>query len=164
MVAIVIIALMATFVVPKFGKKPTTEKVKVFTEKLNLLLQLGYENSIATQKLHRILIDWDNSSIVLEANNGQGKNEKFEPVKIPYLKNKLSTKNFDIVNFYIQKKDQLSGSGKVKKGFFYIVPGGLAQEVIINFIGTDSGKEYPFSLVMNPFLVQFKLYDKFQKP
>jgi len=47
------------------------------------------------------------------------------------------------------------------------MPDGLSQDVIINFIDSQDplpdGKMRQIGLVLNPFTVQFKEYDSFQK-
>jgi hypothetical protein len=56
---------------------------------------------------------------------------------------------------------------KTEEMWFYVIPGGMAQDVIINFIDTkDLYNNAPRSvgLVLNPFSAQFKIYDTFQKP
>jgi hypothetical protein len=56
--------------------------------------------------------------------------------------------------------------GKTTRIFFYVIPEGLSQEVTINFIDKkDSidGRARMIGLVLNPFTVQFKVYDRFAK-
>ena len=50
--------------------------------------------------------------------------------------------------------------------WFFIVPEGLAQDVVINLLDMrdkDRGKAKQVGLVLNPFAAQFKSYDSFQK-
>jgi hypothetical protein len=55
----------------------------------------------------------------------------------------------------------------VQELWFFLVPEGLAQQVTINMIDTvDTFDDKPrhIGLVLNPFLMQFKVYDAFAKP
>ena len=82
----------------------------------------------------------------------------------------LEGDNFEFKNFYIGKRDEIAMTlrgAQRGKLWFYITPEGLAQPVIINLIDTAEvieEKGLAFSLVLNPFLVQFKEYDTFQRP
>jgi prepilin-type N-terminal cleavage/methylation domain-containing protein len=169
-IAIVIIAIMATIVVPRFrGRNLAAEREK-FLSKLNTLAQLCYQDALTTGKMHTMAFDFDNNRIYLEIEKKeQGKGGVgFEQLKLPYLKTNVSFENYELRNFYIKKEDKLAGSNITKKVWFYISPGGLAQEVIINFydkkLMESPTANAQYSLVLNPFTVQFKMYDSFQKP
>ncbi len=77
-------------------------------------------------------------------------------------------KNLEIKNFYVEGSDEMERiagrpDGKI---WFFVVPSGLAQNVIINFIDTldrVNNKPRTIGLVLNPFSAQFKVYDTFQK-
>ncbi|MCL4361679.1 type II secretion system GspH family protein [Candidatus Dependentiae bacterium] len=170
-IAITIIAMMAITVVPRFtGRSASAEREKFFT-KLNAILQLTYQNALATGKIHSIAFYFDKQIIQAEIEQKEKtvKGElKFDPLNLSYLKTNVSFENYDLRNFFIKKDDKLAGGGITKKVWFYITPGGLAQEVIINFYDKklldDPTANAQYSFVLNPFTVQFKMYDSFQRP
>ena len=79
-------------------------------------------------------------------------------------------KIWEIKNFFIKGRDELSTttSHATDTLWFYITPEGVAQEVIINMLDTnDTGANNnpaQASAVLNPFTLQFTLYDEFQQP
>ena len=65
--------------------------------------------------------------------------------------------------------DMMAKYARSKSGsvWFYIIPEGMTQDVVLNFIDTNDaydGHPRQVGLVLNPFTAQFKEYDEFQKP
>jgi prepilin-type N-terminal cleavage/methylation domain-containing protein len=163
-IALALLALLAVVVVPRFVTKKT-EPLGEFTHKLNVLLQLGYSNALATGKIHRVLFDRKNNRVELAIAGTERTASgelQFTPLASRYLNSFIDWPiNFELDNFYINNKDELVG-GPTPKVWFFIMPDGLAQEVIINM--RDLAHEKNRGLVLNPFTVQFTSYDTYQKP
>jgi hypothetical protein len=73
-----------------------------------------------------------------------------------------------IKQFFIEGFDMMAkfGRSKSKSVWFYIMPEGMVQSVVINFVDTkDTQDNQPpsFGLILNPFTAQCKIYDTFQK-
>jgi prepilin-type N-terminal cleavage/methylation domain-containing protein len=173
MVAILIIGLMAAIVSPNLGRKKPEYERQQFLGHLNALVRLAAQQASATGKLHRLYFDFERNKVSVEV-KAEGKNEKgeqaFKPMKAAYLRSSLTwPKHYWPQNFIIEKSDELAPEGSVstkKKVWFFIMPDGLAQDVIINIIDRNPayrGKPKQIGLVMNPFSAQFKIYDSFQK-
>lgn len=169
MVAILIIGLMAAIVIPNLGRKKPEYERKQFLGHLNALVRLAAQQASATGKLHRLYFDFERNKVSVEV-KAEGKNDKgeqaFKPMKSAYLRSSLTwPKYYRVENFSIEGKDE--GSADTKRTvWFFIMPDGLAQEVIINITDrnpTYRGKPKQIGLVMNPFSAQFKIYDSFQK-
>jgi type II secretion system protein H len=169
MVVLTIIGLLAAIISPNFrSRKPEYERQQ-FLGSLNALVRLAAQQASATGKLHRLHFDFERNKVSVEV-KVDGKNDKgeqaFKPMRAPYLRSVLTLpKYYRVENFSIEGKDEGSATTK-KTAWFFIMPDGLAQDVIINI--TDRNPAYrnkpkQIGLVMNPFSAQFKIYDSFQK-
>lgn len=174
MVAILIIGLMAAIVTPNLGrKKPEYERQK-FLGNLNALVRFTAQQASATGKLHRLYFDFERNKVTVEM-IAEGKDSKgeqaFKQIKGAYLQSVLTWPAYYIVkNFVIESVDELKNEASVKmqkQVWFFIMPDGLAQDVIINIEDRNPAyrkKPKQIGLVMNPFSAQFKIYDNFQSP
>ena len=169
-VAIAIIAVMATVIAPNlFGPTAATER-KSFVAKLNGLLFLGWQQALITHKIHMATFNINKKKVYLEVveNTDVPNKPKTAPVKIEYQATSIDwPEQFEIKNFYIEETDEVARAVGQNVFFFYIMPDGMAQDVIINFFDTKdmlpNGSARPVGLVLNPFSVQLKEYDTFQK-
>lgn len=172
MVAIALIAIMATVVIPNLRpRKPAAER-KEFIGKLNALMRVAWYNTLITTKSHRLFFDMGKNIVRLEHETDK-KDETGQPAYAAAKNGYMATtipwpKHLEIKNFYIEGFDEMSRSQDRARAtiWFFIVPSGVAQNVIINFLDTQdkvAGKSQQFGLVLNPFTAQFKEYDTFQK-
>lgn len=172
LVAIALIGLLATIVIPNLYRRVPQYERQQFIGNLNGLMRFTWQQAVVTHKLHRVQFDLEKREvrIAVERNELDSKGERaFESLKDAYMTTSLIwPEHISIKNFYIEGSDELARFSvrKAAEVWFYIVPEGLAQDVIIN--GVDShdtvdGKPRPFGLVLNPFSAQFKVYDTFQK-
>lgn len=167
MVALTIMALLAAIISPNFRRRQPEYERQQFLGHLNALMRIALQQAVVMQKLHRVYFDFKNKKITVQI-KGEGKDQKgehiFMPIKAPYLHHTLTVpKNFSIEQFFIEGTDEFKREGQA---WFFIMPEGLAQDVIINII--DKNKAYrdkpkKIGLVLNPFTAQFKVYDSFQK-
>lgn len=173
LVAIAIIGLMATVVVPNlFGPTASRER-KSYIAKVNGLLFLGWRQALITHKIHQITFDIKKKKVHVDVVEGMDSSDKPKtaPVKIDYLQTSIEwPEQFELKNFYIEGTDEVKqnlGNKTVEEYWFYIMPDGIAQDVTINIIDTKDvlpdGSPRPVGLVLNPFSVQLKEYDTFQK-
>ncbi|MGC2310897.1 MAG: type II secretion system protein [Candidatus Babeliaceae bacterium] len=162
-VAIALMVLVATLVVPLFTRKKKV--VEGFTLQLNGVLARVYTNALITGQVHKITWDFERDQIIAEKGTGEKSasgEDIFVPLSESYTKSSIKIPEIlEIKNFFVQGKDELAGA-VTKKAWFFIMPQGLAQSVIINIVDTDS--DHLYGLVLNPFTVQVKLYDEFKKP
>lgn len=177
LVAIVLIGIMATFIAPNLSKRVAHYERGQFIARLNALTGLAWRNALATHKIHRVVIDSTKKTMRVEMQRPESEGSKegnFMPLKNMYIKS-MSTfgDNIEIRNFYIEGDDQIAkhrGGGKKSshESWFFVMPDGLAQAVILNIQDTKdrdvSGRPHEVGLVLNPFTAQFKEYDAFQKP
>ena len=169
-IAIAIIAILGVVLVPNLRGPQERLKTKTFVAKLNSLMQAAWQQALTSQKLQMIYFDFTNKKIELREKKDLTKPDKpqyFTAITGQYLDTQMTIPpRYFFRNFYIEGKDELQR--KAKDAWFFIVPSGLAQAVIINIV--DEGEEdseqetEKFGLVLNPFNVQFDYYDKFQQP
>ncbi len=167
-VVIAILGILATIIVPNFRSRNPEYQRRQFIDQLNSLLQVSWQNALATGKVQKIIFNKKNISLESATGKKSSSNEEiYKPIQVRFLKTNLEIPdNFEIKNFYIGKKDEMTslvgGKGKI---WFYITADGMAQNVILNIVENISENiKQELSLVLNPFSVQFKEYDKFQKP
>jgi prepilin-type N-terminal cleavage/methylation domain-containing protein len=162
-VAIALMVLVATVVVPRLIRPKKV--IKEFAAQVNTLLARVYTSTLITTQVHKVIWDLEKSLISTEKATGEKTSageEIFVPLEKTYSKASIEIpESIEIRNFFIQGIDELVGA-PTKKVWFFVVPQGVAQNVIINLLDEDN--DQLFSLVLNPFTVQMRLYDEFKKP
>lgn len=171
--AVAIIALLATIATPSIKSFIPKDERKILLENLNSITATGLSNAILTGKINRVVFDLKNNKIYIQEQTGNklatGALE-YADISSKYASSEISldTTLFDLKNFYIDSKDEMgtpSDEGVKERLWFYILPEGTCQVVILNFIdNTVTGEEDQFSFLVNPFTCQFKYYEKFMAP
>ena len=173
MIVIAIIGLLSAVIVPNFqGKTPRYER-EMFIARFNTLVQYGWQQALMTHKMHRITVDVGKKQIVLTVQSHE-KDKSGEGVYKPLVNPVQETEctipdQIVFKQFFIEKSDMMAKFSRSKTAsvWFYIVPEGMVQDVIVNFNDTKdlfNNQARPVGLVLNPFSAQFKVYDAFQKP
>lgn len=166
LVALAIMSIMALVLVPRLkvrGHQPIDQLV----EHIVSLSRMGYERAILTGKTHRVYFFFrDPARISLEvikddkSTTGEWQFASaaaaYAPVTYPW-----DLERFTVLNFYIKNIDEARNKG-LKDAWFFVLPQGVSQEVIINI--RDEVTSEVRGLVLNPFTVQFTVYDAARKP
>jgi type II secretion system protein H len=176
MVAILIIGIMAAIIAPNLRRRQPDAERQQFLGHLNAIIRLAAQQAAVTRTVHRVLFDFKANKITVQTKI-EGKDEKgeqlYKAIKAPYLHSSLTwPASFRVEQFKIEGTDEMGKEGRAvgaadeRSYWFFIMPEGLAQDVIINFY--DRNKAYKskpkqIGLVLNPFSAQFKIYDSFQK-
>ncbi|MFZ5953866.1 MAG: pilus assembly FimT family protein [Candidatus Dependentiae bacterium] len=172
LVVLGLIALASTLFVTNIGRFSSSYARKTFISQLQALSTYAWQQAMITRQLHKIEFDFTKKKVTLTkmAASSTKEQPRFEKIKNSYVRSTISIpSNIVIKNFLIDGFDQMGAfvGRKTEAVHFFIVPGGLTQEVIINFIDTKdilpSKKARTVSLVLNPFNAQFAEYDTFQK-
>lgn len=166
MVAIVILGLLAAAVVPNLMRKNPRATRENFIAKLNSLVRFAWNDAIASDQLRTVGFSQKKKTVRVFTD------EKAKvPLKRVYFKPMITIpEQLDIINFYVGNVDQRTIGGRtgpLKEAWFYILPDGTVQSVIINLLDREDKvgkKSRPISLVLNPFSAQFDVYDSFKKP
>ena len=173
MVAVAIIALLATIIAPSFSGRQSGAKREEFIKKLDALSRFAWQQALVTHKLHRLYVDFAKRTITLQVATDKKDSEGelvCEKVKSFYVQTHISIPpQLRIEQFIIERFDEMTRSTALstKQVWFYFMPEGLTQEVIINMVDTQdklaNQKPRPIGLVLNPFSARFSVYDAFQK-
>lgn len=173
MIAIVLIGIMATVLVPTLFRSQSGYERKKFIADLNSIVRYGQQNAITSGKTQQVFVDVKKKMMELRTPNGKKDSDGQDEYKLVshlYAPTHIEIpSSVQIKNFIIEGFDEVGKYTNTKVGelWFFIVPEGLTQEVIINFLDTNdkmyNGKPRPIGLVLNPFTAQFKEYDTFQK-
>lgn len=169
LVAIALIVIMATVLIPNLGRQIPGYERKQMISSLNALTRLAWQNAVITNKIHKIVFNTEKKNVHVEIEQ-DAKDDKgeflFKPLKEAYVKSSMHWPDrFQIKNFFIEGFDEMRrfGGGKTTtETWFFVVPEGLAQEVTINMIDSKDvvdGKPRQIGLVLNPFTAQFSVYE-----
>jgi prepilin-type N-terminal cleavage/methylation domain-containing protein len=168
-IGLAILGIASSIVIPSFQRQIVRyEQNKCFST-LDTFIAQAWINTLKTGKIHRIKVNLKsgNISIEMQKENDQG---QLEYEKIPSL---FSTADFylplyyHIINFYIDGVDECAqhGAGRsMEDVWFFVYPRGYTQSVIINISNEREQEAREIGLVLNPFRIQFEVYDGFQKP
>lgn len=171
LIVVAIVSLLTALLVPQFTSMQPAYIRKQFVSKINALVQFGLQQAVITKKVHRILFDIKKREAQLQVESEKSTLEKidFEPIKSAYIAtNMVWPDSIVIKQLFIEGFDEMKRftGGKTHTVWFYIIPDGMAQAVVINFVDKEQlidGKPKPVGLVLNPFTVQFKVHHAFQK-
>lgn len=172
LVVIAIIGVLGTIMVPNIQRSTPRYEREEFIARFNTLLQYGWQQSLVTHNIQRINVDVGKRLITLTAASGE-KDSSGELIFKPIINSVYDTEctmpdQIQIKQFFIEGFDMMTKHGNRKSAsvWFYIVPEGMVQSVVINFVDTkDLQENHPQSvgLILNPFTAQFKAYETFQK-
>jgi len=162
---------MGSVLVPNLARITPGYERRAFITKLNNLLLFSWRNALITQRVHRLLFDINKHIVRVQAQKEEeGKDPSFYDVQTEYVQTHFQwPESITIKQLFVGKEEQLQRPGiKTEEVWFFVVPNGMAQEVIINTLDTKDldvqGKERQIGLVINPFTVQMSTHDTFQKP
>ena len=162
-----ILGIMATLVVSRIAFRGPRD-IDLVVNNISRVTQAGYERAVLTGVLHRVFFDFSTEApefrleMLKDADkNKELKDQTFEPVQIAYNTTRVAwPENIVIKNFYIKTIDEAARG--LKTAWFFIMPEGFSQEIVINMVDEKNRDER--GLVLNPFTVRFVSYDSFQKP
>ena len=170
LVAIALLGILGTILIPNFYRARPRYEREQFIGRINALVRRAWQNAIITHRVHRVSLDLDMDKRLIAAAMATGRRDQkgepeFKPVSSSFsVPDTLQIKQFIIEGFDEMKRFSGRQTGEA---WFFIVPEGLTQEVIINFIDKKDvlydGRPRPVGLVLNPFTAQFEEYDSFQK-
>jgi prepilin-type N-terminal cleavage/methylation domain-containing protein len=174
LVAIALLGVVAALVLPNLKSRGSVAQREEFAAKVNALTKFAWQNAIVSRTTQRVEFDFQQRKITVTQETGEQNMEGkkvFGPVKRAYLNTSISIPpQFDCKNFYVEGFDEMGRfqGRKTEAVWFYLIPEGLAQSVIINIADTkdraQTGKIHEMSLVLNPFSAQFDVYDMFKQP
>jgi prepilin-type N-terminal cleavage/methylation domain-containing protein len=172
LVVLLIMGIIGSLVMPNLAPRTPKYEREQFIAGLNGLMQTAVNQAMINHTLHQIHVDLKTHRITLRKHNGnydrQG-NPECTPITGGYGAFSVTIPDYlTFKQFFIEGINEISERGKATQElWFFLIPEGLCQQVIINVLDNHDapdGKPAHVGLVLNPFLVQFKVYDEFQKP
>lgn len=173
LVVIAIIGLLSAVIVPNLQRSTPRYEREAFVARFTTLVQYGWQQALVTHKIHRINVDIGKKLITLTtASDEKDRSGEivFKALVDPVDDTEIVIPDQIVIKqFFIEGFDMMTkyARSKTTSMWFYIVPEGMAQSVVVNFVDTqDVRDDQPrqIGLVLNPFIAQFKTYDTFQKP
>lgn len=170
LLVMLVLGILASIMVPAFRTREPSQQREQFLSQLNALIGLAWRHAVTTAKPTKVVFNFTKRLIYVEGLTGQqdrNGNPISQPVKAANASMKFPER-YQVKNFFIERFDEAKRfiGRATGESWFFIMPGGLAQEVIINLVDTQdkkAGKPFPVGLVLNPFTAQFKIYNEFQK-
>lgn len=169
MVVIFLIGVVATIAIPRLAYKAPQAEWNTVLDDLNNLVIFARQEAISNQKVYRLTFNQNGKrpdSVVIER-------EGVDPEKVGkkiytsvdsyYLKTRYEFHpSIKLRAFYQGKREQInSGDGDTH---CYIIPDGLAQDVLIHLSKIENNVESKVSFKMMPFCGKFELIDGFVRP
>lgn len=175
LIALAILGAIASIAIPNYMSQQAGYERKKFVTSLNALMSEVLEQALINEKVERIKFDLKERSIKVEQETDvydeEGK-RTFKPVVLHYVDASYRwPETFVFKQFFVKRQDEMMARGMhadTDAVWFYVMPSGLSQEVIINILDTkdetvsQDGTE--LSVVINPFTLQFRSYYDFQIP
>ncbi len=168
LVILLLVSIATSLTIPRFlANKPRAAQKKFFTEFSTLITDTVFQ-AVMNKTVYQVYFDLNKQTISIKKYNPKIENDnkhlKFDPVSKDIFKNEINIPTtFSIKNFFVQDKDEFISGMKMNDAWFYIMPDGNSQAVIIN-INESNDQETKFSITVNPFYSQVRLHDTFQKP
>ncbi|MBI2353321.1 prepilin-type N-terminal cleavage/methylation domain-containing protein [Candidatus Dependentiae bacterium] len=167
LIVLFILGLISSFVIPSIFNKQKDSAKQKFVVHFMELMQDALEHTIISQQVHQIFFDLEKHEIMVKIPDALN----FEPDAFVSVGKEVAHRfiqipdHFVVKNFFINGIDDIQGAKGIKTVWFYIMPDGTSQAVIINIEDAEVFSEQNrFSFTINPFYSQVKKHDEFQKP
>ena len=168
MVVLALIGLLISMVAPRFSRRSPSSDWKVIISELNNFTQFARQESVAEQVVFRLnFLRGKNKApdcVVIEHWVGVDKkgNQEFAQVSSPYMKTRYEfAENVRVKAVYLGKQELYIENGQA---FCFVVPEGLVQDVYIQLVRTEEGKEDFVTLKMRSFEGAFELIERLVRP
>lgn len=168
MVAILILGILAAIVVPLVRPKSPSVIRETFILQLNSLVSFAVQNAIVTGKINNIFFNFSNKTITACVGSGNDVEGK-QQIKSAYTTTRIKIPDqLKLRNFYIEGIDEMGRyAGGLLDTYFYVIPDGFAQPVVINMVDIEDKvgrRNRHVGLILNPFSAQFEVYHEFKNP
>ncbi len=170
LIALLIVGLMGAIIIPNLTGRTARYEREAFISELNRITQFAWQQSIMTNKMHRVLFNFEQNNIVVEKqlNDATEKKEVFGPITGAYVESDMKIPaQLRMKQFFVEGQDELGRfvGRATKDAWFYIFSDGTTQQVTINMVDIKdkkNNKPRPVGLVLNPFTAQFAVYDEYK--
>jgi prepilin-type N-terminal cleavage/methylation domain-containing protein len=170
-IALAIIAIVGTTIVPRLWNTDSRQERRNLLAQLNELLGVTQQQAIITGVDHKVEFEFPKITVMRATDKRTSEGTPvFEPVTDFIVNTEMTLpKHIEVKQFLVDGVDEMTRyvGSTVKRVWFFVAAGGIAQPVILNMIdkkdGIRTGKGRQISWVLNPFSAQFKEYNEFQQ-
>ncbi len=167
LIVLLLISMFGSFIIPTFLSKKNVVKQQFIADFATLIQDTLYQ-AITTKKIHQVFFDFDARTIVVKEHDPNIQDSSTHKQFAPSATiNKITTpQRLEFRNFYIDHKDEIEQGKIIHDAWFYIMPDGTSQPVILNIEdqNPDSLQNEEFAITINPFYSQVQEHETFQKP
>jgi len=168
LVVLLLLSIFISFAVPRFFSSRKGVVKKEFFSEFALVISDTLHQAIITKKIHQIFVDLDHHEIRVKQHHVMpdetDKHKQFKAVSPGIFHSQmLIPQQLSIKSFYIGDNDAINQGKTIHDVWFYIMPDGTSQAVIINLQDEEEQANNQFSIAINPFYSQVKLHDAFTK-
>lgn len=169
LVVLMLISLTMSFTIPRFINSQKGAIKKHFAQDFAKLISNTMHQAILTSKVHQVFFDNNRHEIMIkifdETSQDQNRHKMFKPVEKNLFNSTMQIPDsFVIQNFFINGEDEVKSGTTMNEAWFYIMPDGTSQHMIINIINQEDQQDNKFCITINPFYSQVSIHDTFQKP
>lgn len=163
LVVLFIIGLLGSIIIPNFQATTPRAEREQFITKLSSLTQFGWQQTLITQKTHRLHFNFKTRTIALQIEREVDNKKEFTSPASHLVENEFEyPEQFEIKQFVIEGFDELKrfAGGGTDTTWFYLVPNGMTQDAKIVFIDKKDilgGRPRTTTLQINPFNGQFRV-------
>lgn len=159
LIVIALIGIMSAILIPNLERKTARRERELFITQLNQLVHTGWKQALRNHAAYQVTVDTVARRVTVNKETADDALSQ----DIEQETELIWPKEYEIKELFIEGHQEKNPA----KFWFYIMPEGITQDVIINLIDTKDLKDdnpRPFALVLNPFYAHFKTYETFQKP
>lgn len=164
MIVLVLIGLMGAAIAPNLAYYVKKQKHQEFVLKLESFMYQVKQQALLTGKVQQVFFEFKEKKIIAltydETFSDQPLSNRFSRSKIKQIE---LDQSFELQNFFIQGNDEVRSGSTRDTAWFYIMPDGSSQDVVINFTYGEE-QEQKLGIKINPFSAQVFSYDTFQFP
>lgn len=170
LLAMTILAILGTIIVPRMLHKDPRQERQLFLAQLNSLVGFARQQAIITGKQHKLEFSFPLIKLFVASDKKNSEGQAlYEPLKGAAFATQLTMpKHLEIKQFLLEGNNEMERfvGGSTKSVWFFVLPNGIAQAIIMNIIDKKDGqkgtKGKNVGWVLNPFSAQFKEYGEFQ--
>jgi|GEM_PF-5985623 len=168
-VGILLLAVLGGLVLPNIFRKNEDKLTRTFINDFAMMLQTAVTTAMQEDKVVQVYVDVPQELIMLKIQDPANRNPSIHEHFIDLEKShsKVILPNWlHIQNFYIQNNDEVQSGRALQKVWFYAMPDGTVQPVIINFTNEhpDLLHDKKLSIIVNPFLGHVSTFYEFKQP
>jgi len=168
LVALLLISILLSMTTNIFFARRPRQAQKDFYAQFLVLVDYATSSAVMQKKVYKVDFDLEHKNIGLAqfdpASQATNKHERFTPIAHT-SDTMINIPPFTTLkNFFINGVDELHRSVKTEHVWFYIMPDGSSQSIIMNFENEQESSNNQYAFCINPFYSRVTLHEAFQKP